>query len=95
MEVHYHISKGKNFKCPYPIYYVYFENTTTLLIITVPPWVKSCFKLSYVILINTMNNILIKFATLEINQRHAVNLNGFPGQDVLNICDQKDLGGKD
>ena len=42
-----------------------------------------------------MNNILIKFATLEINQRHAVYLNGFPGQDVLNICDQKDLGGED
>lgn len=59
-------------------------------------WVrKSCFKLSYVILLNTMNNIIIKIETLEINQRHAVYLNGFPCQDVLNTCDQKDFGGKD
>lgn len=59
-------------------------------------WVrKSCFKLSYVILLNTMNNIIIKIETSEINQRHAVYLNGFPCQDVLNTCNQKDLGGKD
>lgn len=59
-------------------------------------WVrKSCFKLSYVILLNTMNNIIIKIETSEINQRHAVYLNGFRCQDVLNTCNQKDLGGKD
>lgn len=43
-----------------------------------------------------MNNILIKFAaSLEISQRHAVYLNGFPGQDILNICNQKEFWRKD